>query len=61
MLMRNLRVFSTARCRCRSLHETLSVFGGHSKTGYSLHYCEESLRLCHGTCCQIANRKEAAL
>lgn len=61
MLMKNLRVFSTAMCRYRSLLETLSVFGGHLKTDESLHYREEPLRLCHGTCCQIANRKEAAL
>lgn len=37
MLMKNLRVFSTAMCRYRSLLETLSVFGGHLKTDESLH------------------------
>ena len=61
MLMKNLWVSSTAMCRYMSLLETLFVFGGHSKIDESLHYCEESLHLCHDFCCQIANRKEVAL
>ena len=50
-----------AMCQYRSLREMLLAFGGRSKTDDSLHYREEYLYLCHGPCCQIANRKEAAL
>ena len=61
MLVRNLREFSAAKCRYRSLPETLSVPGRRSKTSDYLRHDQESLCLYHDACCQIAIRKKAAL